>query len=237
MLPIPTALIVDADPGTCQRYSRMLTDAVTVIDMAYDGREALAKALARPPALVITHADLPFFDGYTLCQILRDDRSTAAASIIITTHDVDPPSEQRARRAGADALLKEPVVAGDLLATVLRVLEASQTLRTRSVSASALAATRVTSMQDRLRRPHDKGRPRLRLSKVRDHDRRKTTTPTVAPPTIQCPTCGALLRHTHSYVGGVSATFSEQWDYFDCSKGCGTFQYRLRTKKLRRINE
>jgi hypothetical protein len=32
----------------------------------------------------------------------------------------------------------------------------------------------------------------------------------------------------------VSARFSEQWDYYDCST-CGAFQYRQRTRKLRRV--
>jgi hypothetical protein len=39
------------------------------------------------------------------------------------------------------------------------------------------------------------------------------------------------LTYQQSYVGGV-ATKTEQWDYFECPAGCGTFQYRQRTGRL-----
>ena len=41
--------------------------------------------------------------------------------------------------------------------------------------------------------------------------------------------------YRRSHVGGVSSKHSEQWDYFDCEAGCGTFQYRTRTRKLRKV--
>jgi hypothetical protein len=43
------------------------------------------------------------------------------------------------------------------------------------------------------------------------------------------------LQYLRSHVGGVSALNSEQWDYYECAAGCGTFQYRQRTRKLRQV--
>jgi hypothetical protein len=37
-----------------------------------------------------------------------------------------------------------------------------------------------------------------------------------------------------SCIGGVNARHPEQWDYFICA-ACGAFQYRQRTRKLRRL--
>jgi len=65
--------------------------------------------------------------------------------------------------------------------------------------------------------------------------RHYTSTPPVPAPTLLCPICDQPLRYTQSYMGGVSAKHAEQWDYFECSGGCGTFQYRQRTRKLRRV--
>ena len=52
---------------------------------------------------------------------------------------------------------------------------------------------------------------------------------------VSCPECGTELRYERSYVGGVPAGPIEQWDYFNCSAACGRFQYRQRTRQLRRI--
>jgi len=54
------------------------------------------------------------------------------------------------------------------------------------------------------------------------------------PPELTCPSCDRALYFDSSYVGGVSNRHAEQWDYFTCST-CGTFQYRQRTRKLRRV--
>jgi len=43
------------------------------------------------------------------------------------------------------------------------------------------------------------------------------------------------LKYLHSHIGGVSARHSEQWDYFECPGACGTFQYRERTRRLRKV--
>jgi hypothetical protein len=56
-----------------------------------------------------------------------------------------------------------------------------------------------------------------------------------AAPALVCPSCDRPLRYRRSHIGGVSERLSEQWDYFDCVQGCGTFQYRQRTRKVRRV--
>ena len=68
------------------------------------------------------------------------------------------------------------------------------------------------------------------------HTRFTTTEPSIAPPALICPSCIQQLRYLQSYIGGVSALHSEQWDYYVCQTGCGTFQYRHRTRTLRQIS-
>jgi len=65
------------------------------------------------------------------------------------------------------------------------------------------------------------------------HVRGQTATPALTPPRLHCPDCELPLDYRHSYVGGVNARNSEQWDYYDCE--CGEFQYRHRTRSLRRV--
>ena len=67
------------------------------------------------------------------------------------------------------------------------------------------------------------------------HMRRRTFMPDVEPPQLHCPECAARLAYRNSYIGGVNAAQSEQWDYFQCT--CGVFEYRHRTKRLKKLDE
>jgi hypothetical protein len=68
------------------------------------------------------------------------------------------------------------------------------------------------------------------------HHRGDTIAPPIPPPTLLCPSCDRPLTYRRSHVGGVSSRHSEQWDYYDCVSRCGTFQYRARTRKLRKVD-
>jgi hypothetical protein len=74
-----------------------------------------------------------------------------------------------------------------------------------------------------------------RVTLSRAHEHRDTTLPPAPPPTLVCPACDRPLRYMRSHIGGVSERHREQWDYFECARGCGTFQYRQRTRKIRRV--
>jgi hypothetical protein len=69
----------------------------------------------------------------------------------------------------------------------------------------------------------------------RKHRRGETDLPPSSPPELICPDCDRPLDYKSSQIGGVSARNVEQWDYFVCTGGCGMFQYRQRTRKIRRV--
>jgi len=61
-----------------------------------------------------------------------------------------------------------------------------------------------------------------------------TTEPPAPPPMLHCPSCDERLRYLRSYLAGTRR-HPEQWDDYVCSR-CGKFQYRQRTRKLRRVD-
>jgi hypothetical protein len=70
----------------------------------------------------------------------------------------------------------------------------------------------------------------------RQFNRLNTTTPPQPVPALVCPACDQPLTYQRSHVGGVSERHQEQWDYYECPYGCGAFQYRQRTRKLRKLS-
>jgi hypothetical protein len=61
----------------------------------------------------------------------------------------------------------------------------------------------------------------------------RTRTPEPPAPLLICPACDRRLVYRETILNGVQPL--ERWDQFDC-QFCGTFEYRHRTKKLRRTS-
>jgi len=223
VFPIRTVLVVDPDADTLELCSLMLADVAHTIEHAEDGRIALAKALAQPPDLLVTDTQVPFIDGYALCRLLRSDPATVALPIVVATSDGTVASVHRARAAGANAVLAKPFAVDPFIATIRDVLEA-QCVRPQ--------ANQVVWKPEDGAPPahHDVSR-----RKARAHQRYATITPPLAPPGLVCPDCDRQLLYVHSHIGGVNANHTEQWDRFDCPAGCGSYQYRHRTKNVRRL--
>jgi CheY-like chemotaxis protein len=225
------ALLVDRDPDTRRMYAEYLRLSACDVEEAEDGREALAKAIARHPDVVVTETRLPGMNGFDLCQLLRLDPSTNRIPIVFVTGDAFESDVRRAEQAGADAVLTKPCLPEKLLGEIRRLVQISSELRARGANARAKFAVQAERSQQLIERAHG-NLHRVMLSRA--HKRADTTEPPTTPPALICPQCDLPLKYLRSHVGGVSARHAEQWDYFECSAGCGTFQYRERTRKLRK---
>jgi chemotaxis family two-component system response regulator PixH len=226
----PVALLVDRNVDTRTMYAEFLRQAAWQIEEAAAGPEALAKAISQPPDVIVTETRLPGINGYDLCGLLRRDSATEKIPVVLVAGDAYKDDVRRAEKAGADAVLVKPLLPEKLLATVHDLLEHSLALRSRSAAVRSKMANELARSAELLERSRRTTR-KLMLSHAQF--RRDTTTPPITPPTLICPRCDQQLIYRRSHIGGVSERHPEQWDYFECEAGCGTFQYRERTRKLR----
>jgi CheY-like chemotaxis protein len=225
------ALLVDRDDDTRAMYSEFLRSQGLKVDEARDGREALAKAIAHQTDVIVTATRLPGISGLDLCKVLRRDPVTASIAIVFVTGDGADTDIRRALAAGASRVLVKPCLPDRLL------LEIKQLLGTEvaSVEPTRLPSS-MTSKRPERQMPIIDRRTTRRVMLNHVHQRGMTADPKTAPPDLVCPNCYQPLRYVNSYLGGVSERHPEQWDYFECQTGCGTFQYRHRTRKLRQIS-
>jgi len=228
----PFTLLVDRDPDTRKMYAEYLRLFDCQTDEAEDGREALAKAISRRPDAIVTETRLPGINGLELCALLRRDATTRTIPIVIVTADAFEEDIRRAKSSGADSVLVKPCLPETLASELSRVLDAASTLRDQSRTLCDRMIEQIARSENLIERSRTNER-RLMLSRA--HNRRNTISPPAAPPALVCPECDHVLRFEHSHVGGVSERHSEQWDYLECPGGCGTFQYRHRTRKLRKV--
>ena len=230
--PTMLALIVDRDADTRQMYAEYLRLGSWLVDEAGDGREALAKAISRRPDVIVTETRLPGINGVALCTLLRQDIATSGIPIVFVTGDAYASDVQQATEAGADIVLTKPCLPERLLVEVRRVITESRRLQARAFE-SRQSATQSLERTDAVLSRSIETRRRQTLKKA--HLRGDTLNPPVTPPSLVCPKCDQPLSYQRSHVGGVSSKQPEQWDYFACAGGCGTFQYRARTRKLRKV--
>jgi CheY-like chemotaxis protein len=212
-------LVVDPDPEISAMYAMGLSVSGWAAEPIADGREALAKAISWRPDVVVTETRVPGIDGIELCRILKRDPDTRHIPILIVTSDAQEQQIAKARDAGADKVLFKPCLTDELIVTIKGMLTKKTQVSTPVVQ------TRVPASKTAQRR-----RARSRL-----HRRGRTTAPPQRPPDLLCPTCDRPLTYQTSYIGGVSEMHEEQWDEYECPDACGQFQYRQRTRKLRRL--
>ena len=227
-LTAPLTLLVDRDVDTRRMYAEFLKLSACSIEEAEDGREALAKALTACPDVIVTETRLPGMDGYELCRLLRADPATHDIPIVFVTSAALEGEVRRAALVGADAVLFKPCLPETLYSEMIRLLRDPADLREHA------RAARVNSDGPEQRLATSRAHTR-RMTLSRAHVRQQTAAPPSPPPSLMCPSCDHTLSYTNSHIGGVNARTAEQWDYYECPRGCGIFQYRQRTRKLRRV--
>ena len=227
--PSPRILVVTADDDTRALYGESFQEIGCHVIEASDGRDALTKALTSPPALVVSETGLPFLDGYALCEILRRDRATAGIPILIVTAEGRPAEMDRAREAGADIVVAEPTTPRHIVSLSLRLITELKDPSDRAAATKAAAPGEISenTLAD--------FEERRRAASVEVRSRFTATTPARPPFSLICPKCERPLTYHRSHIGGVNDRHLEQWDYYTCPV-CGVFQYRQRTRSLRRVD-
>jgi CheY-like chemotaxis protein len=201
----PKILVVDPDETTRSGYREALRAIGADVNEAEDGRDALVQAMTGGPGVIIIGQAYLPFIDAHALCALLRRDPATERSHIIMVTANDPDQMALARSAGADTVLAAPIPL-DLLANEIR---------------------RPSAPRD-----SDASRPRV-LAHV--HERFTTTTPPLPPPDLQCPSCDSALIYEQSYIGGTNERSREQWDYYKCAGDCGAFQYRQRTRRVRRL--
>jgi CheY-like chemotaxis protein len=110
-------LIVDDDEDIRETVSDILSSAGYVCATACNGREALDRARARRPALVLLDLNMPVMNGWQFRQEQLADPDLAAIPVVVMTaaRNIDP-------KAAPGPVLSKPMAFDKLLKAVERAL-------------------------------------------------------------------------------------------------------------------
>lgn len=113
-----TILIVDDTPAIHVMISALLRDDPYQLEHAYSGEEALTRALAVAPDLILLDIMMPDIDGFEVCQRLRNSPEVADVPIIMVTALTDRSSRLRGLAVGADDFVSKPFDQAELRARI-----------------------------------------------------------------------------------------------------------------------
>jgi CheY-like chemotaxis protein len=122
-------LVVESDPEVLRDIEAILRRAGHEVAVATDGALAINKALAAPPQLIVTAAELPLVDGFKLCQLLRTNPVTREVPFVFLTSKETTTADLGKYLRPADEFLLKPFKEQELLTRVAAILTRGRVTR------------------------------------------------------------------------------------------------------------
>ena len=138
----PLVLVAEPDAENRTALTVALQQAGYAVTTIVDPATTAAEAVRVMPALIVARLANPLADGYSLCRDLRADPETRDTPLLVLTRVDDLYTREQIVRAGATAILIEPLRRTLLLRQVRRLLaRGARTSPSRNMSWSAGALT------------------------------------------------------------------------------------------------
>jgi two-component system phosphate regulon response regulator PhoB len=122
----PRILVVDDEPEAVELIEFNLKQSGYTVSTSADGAEALKKARAQTPDLIILDVMLPEMDGFEICKTLRLDAATSKVPIIMLTAKAAEIDRVLGLELGADDYLTKPFSTRELLLRIKKMLSRNQ---------------------------------------------------------------------------------------------------------------
>ncbi|MBA3395896.1 MAG: response regulator [Deltaproteobacteria bacterium] len=122
----PHVLVADDDAWILRMVATVLEKRGYSVETAVDGEDALVRALARTPDLLITDVMMPKMDGWALVRQLRSHTELAMLPVIFLTALSSEDDRIRGFRLGADDYVSKPFRFEELDLRVTKTLRRTQ---------------------------------------------------------------------------------------------------------------
>ncbi len=110
-------LIID-DEAVIRNMLTAILEEDYLISCADNSFEGLEQARELSPDLILLDINMPIFDGYELCRLLREDPQTKQIPVIFLTALTSPEDESKGLEAGAADYISKPINPSIVIARV-----------------------------------------------------------------------------------------------------------------------
>ena len=118
-------LLVDDEPSIVKMVGKRLEVEGFEVLIAIDGQEGLDKARAERPDLIVLDLMLPKLNGYEVCTMLKQDTRYQGIPVVLFTAKAQEKDEKLGIECGANAYVKKPFRAQELLEKIRALLPAT----------------------------------------------------------------------------------------------------------------
>ena len=118
----PLVLVVDDYQDAREMYAEYLSFSGFRVVEAGTGTEAVEKALALRPDVILMDLSLPGMDGWAATRQLKSDERTKSIPVVALTGHALAGASEGARLAGCDAFVTKPCLPDELVVEVRRML-------------------------------------------------------------------------------------------------------------------
>ena len=118
-------LLVDDEPSIVKMVGKRLEVEGFEVLIATDGQEGLDKARAERPDLIVLDLMLPKLNGYEVCTMLKQDTRYQGIPVVLFTAKAQEKDEKLGIECGANAYVKKPFRAQELLEKIRALLPAA----------------------------------------------------------------------------------------------------------------
>jgi twitching motility two-component system response regulator PilH len=116
---VPIILVVDDVQTDRELIGKVVSGMGNTPEYATDGEEAVTKAKATKPALILLDVVMPKQDGFATCRKLKKDPDTASIPVVLVTSKNTDTDKFWGEKQGADGYIVKPF-SPDELSTVIR---------------------------------------------------------------------------------------------------------------------
>jgi len=117
-------LLAEDHPATIEVVQKELEVLGYEVTVAEDGVEAVEKATAEPPDLIVMDMLMPKMDGFQAASQLRQNPKTKDIPILAATALARPGDREKCLQSGCDDYITKPFTHRQLGAALNRLLEA-----------------------------------------------------------------------------------------------------------------
>lgn len=164
-LPAPLVLIADDDARVVELLTIALTSHHLRVITAVDGDEAIRRALAERPDLVLLEVRLPRKSGLEVCDYLRHDPEDPQVPVVLMSTSTDTESRLEGLARGADDFLEKPFSPKELVARVKRLIARATEVRDSRKRARELERE-LSQAQEEARRANQDRKREQRLREL-----------------------------------------------------------------------
>lgn len=142
-----TILLAEDDEGTRLSICDYLELEGYSVVMAANGEEALRKVYSDQPQLIITDIGMPYLDGYSLIQKVRQEPPFRLLPVIFLTAHNETQDRIRGYQLGCDAYLPKPFELQEIGAIVRNLMERTQLIQAAWMHQVAMNTAQQRAMQ------------------------------------------------------------------------------------------